>query len=155
MLNEIEGLPEGILDARVDGLAELLGGPTLAHLPGRHPQPLFLTVLAHGNESTGFYAVQELLRAYRDRQMPRALSIFFGNVTAAAQGLRMLDGQADYNRVWPGSPDTESPEAAMMRQIVDSMRTSSSRLDSTVQNMTSALDEFAEVVERVRGGAEE
>ncbi|MDX1697790.1 MAG: M14 family metallopeptidase, partial [Thiohalobacterales bacterium] len=115
-------IPDGLLETPVEGLADLLEGPTLLHLPGRHPEPLFLTVLSHGNESTGFYAVQALLREYRERELPRALSIFFANVAASRHGLRILDGQVDYNRVWPGSPDTESPEARMMQRVVDTMR---------------------------------
>jgi succinylglutamate desuccinylase len=79
-------------------------------------------VLAHGNESTGFYAVQSMLQLWRDRELPRALSIFIGNVTAASLGQRFLDGQADYNRVWPGAENTDSPEAHMMQQVVDAMR---------------------------------
>ena len=143
MLNELETLPAGILEARIEGLAELLGGPTLVHLPGRHPAPLFLTVLSHGNEGTGFYAVQDLLRSYRERELPRALSIFFGNVTAAAEGQRRLDGQADYNRVWPGSLDTESPEAAMMQQIVDSMRARKAFASLDIHNNTGINPHYA------------
>jgi hypothetical protein len=122
MLNEIENLPEGLLDASVGSLAALLGGPTLMHLPGRRPQPLFVTVLAHGNESTGFYALQALLKRYRDQELPRALSVFIGNVDAAAEGQRFLSGQADYNRVWPGTEQQDAPEALMMQQVVDSQR---------------------------------
>ena len=122
MLNEIENLPEGLLDASVGSLAALLGGPTLMHLPGRRPQPLFVTVLAHGNESTGFYALQALLKKYRDQELPRALSVFIGNVDAAAEGQRFLGGQADYNRVWPGTEQQDAPEALMMQQVVDSQR---------------------------------
>ena len=143
MLNELETLPPGLLETPVERLAELLGGPTLVHLPGRHPEPLFLTVLAHGNESTGYYAVQELLRSYQDRELPRALSIFFGNVTAAAQGLRRLDGQADYNRVWPGSLDTGSPEAAMMQQIVDIMRARNAFASLDIHNNTGINPHYA------------
>jgi hypothetical protein len=143
MLNEIEILPEGLLDTPVEGLADLLGGPTLLHLSGRHPQPLFVTVLSHGNESTGFYAVQALLRKYRERELPRALSIFLGNVTAASHGLRMLDGQPDYNRVWPGSPDSESPEAMMMQQIVDSMRTRKAYASLDIHNNTGINPHYA------------
>jgi len=136
MLNELETLPDGLLETPVEGLAELLGGPTLVHLPGRHPEPLFVTVLAHGNEGTGFYAVQSLLRDYRDRELPRALSIFFGNVNAAAKGLRMFDGRADYNRVWPGTPNTDSPESAMMQQIVDTMRARKAFASLDIHNNT-------------------
>ncbi|MEZ5541944.1 MAG: succinylglutamate desuccinylase/aspartoacylase family protein, partial [Pseudomonadota bacterium] len=118
MLNEIQALPAGLLEARVEGLQALLGAPTLLHLPGRHPEPLFVSVLLHGNESTGFYAVQSLLQKYAAGGLPRALSLFIGNVAAASQGLRRLDGQPDYNRVWPGTLTPEVPEAVMMQQVV-------------------------------------
>ena len=136
MLNEIENLPDGLLDASVESLAELLGGPTLMHLPGRRPQPLFVTVLAHGNESTGFYALQALLKKYRDQELPRALSVFIGNVDAAAEGQRFLDGQADYNRVWPGTGQQEAPEALMMQQVVDSQRARRAFASIDVHNNT-------------------
>jgi hypothetical protein len=122
MLNEIETLPDGLLETPIEGLHELLGGPTLIHLPGRRPEPLFLTVLSHGNESTGFLAAQALLREYRDRELPRALSLFIANVAAAARGRRYLDGQADYNRVWPGTDRPDGPESRMMRQVVERVK---------------------------------
>ena len=136
MLNEIEDLPAGLLDVKVEGLQDLLGGPTLLHLPGRHPEPLFVSVLAHGNESTGFYAVQSLLQKYRDGGLPRSLSVFIGNVSAASQGLRRLDGQPDYNRVWPGTLMPETPEAAMMQQLVDDMRARQAFASIDVHNNT-------------------
>ena len=122
MLTECDKLPDGLLEASVEDLEALLGGPALIHLPGRRPEPLFVTVLAHGNESTGFYAVQSLLQAWCDRELPRALSVFIGNVTAASRAQRFLDGQADYNRAWPGTEHTDSHEARMMQQVVDRMR---------------------------------
>ena len=143
MLTELGTLPDGLLDVPVEGLAGLLGGPTLVHLAGRHPEPLFVTVLSHGNETTGFYAVQALLRQYRDRELPRALSIFIGNVTAASQGQRLLDGQADYNRVWPGCPATEKPEAAMMQQVVDSMRARKAFASLDIHNNTGINPHYA------------
>jgi len=136
MLNEIENLPAGLLAAPVESLAELLSGPTLIHLPGRRPEPLFVTVLAHGNESTGFYAIQSLLQQYRNRELPRALSIFIGNVTAAGEGLRFLDGQADYNRVWPGTEQLDAPETQMMQQVVDSLRARQAFASVDIHNNT-------------------
>ena len=78
-------------------------------------------MLSHGNESTGFRAGQSLLRQYRDRELPRALSLFIANVAAARHGLRRLDDQIDYNRVWPGTDAADSQEARMMQQVVDGM----------------------------------
>lgn len=121
MLNILESPPEGLLEAAPAELQRLLGGPTLLHLPGRRPEPLFVSVLLHGNEDTGYFAARELLRRYRDKSLPRALSIFFGNVSAAALGLRRLDGQPDYNRVWPGSEEPASAEQTLMARVVGEM----------------------------------
>jgi succinylglutamate desuccinylase len=122
MLRERETLPEGLLEAGATELEALLGGPTLIHLEGRRPEPLFVTVLLHGNEDTGFYAVQALLRDYRERELPRALSLFIGNVAAATHGVRRQDEQLDFNRVWPGTDHADAPELQMMRQVVDTMQ---------------------------------
>ena len=143
MLTELESLPDGLLDASIEALQALLGGPTLIHLPGRRPAPLFVTVLAHGNESTGFYAVQSLLQAWHDREMPRALSVFIGNVTAASKAQRFLDGQADYNRVWPGTENTNAPEARMMQQVVDSMRKRAAFASIDLHNNTGINPHYA------------
>jgi len=143
MLNEIEFLPEGLLDTPLQGLESLLGKPTLMHLPGRRPQPLFVTVLAHGNEGTGYYAMQSLLRHYQNQELPRALSVFFANVEAATQGLRFLDGQTDFNRVWPGTERPDAPEAAMMQQVVDSMRQRGAFASIDVHNNTGINPHYA------------
>ncbi len=143
MFNEIEGLPDGLLETPVEGLAALLGSPTLIHLPGRRPEPLFVTVLAHGNEGTGFYALQALLQQYRDKELPRALSIFIGNVTAASKGQRFLDGQADYNRVWPGTDKEAGPEVRMMRQVVDSLQARQAFASVDVHNNTGINPHYA------------
>lgn len=123
MLKIFNTLPRGFREADADGLADLLGGPALIHLPGRRPEPLFLSVLLHGDELTGFQAVQALLRRYANEALPRALSIFVGNVEAARCGARRLEGrQPDYNRVWPGTDRyLDTPEHAMMCQVVDAM----------------------------------
>jgi succinylglutamate desuccinylase len=122
LLRQFDKLPDGLLGAAPGELADLLGGPALIHLPGRREQPLFVSVLLHGNETTGFYALQALLKRYQGKQLPRALSFFVGNVEAARDGLRRLAGQPDYNRVWPGSEYEDSPEKRMMAEIVASMR---------------------------------
>ncbi|MGB5718429.1 MAG: M14 family metallopeptidase [Gammaproteobacteria bacterium] len=143
ILNESESLPEGLLDTPLEGLEALLGAPTLLHLPGRRPQPLFITVLSHGNEGTGYYAVQALLQRYRNQQLPRALSIFFANVRAASLGQRFLDGQADYNRVWPGTDNPDAAEAAMMQQVVDSMRQRGAFASIDIHNNTGINPHYA------------
>jgi len=122
MLTQYDALPDGILDLPANRLGEVLPGPSLIHLSGRRAAPLFVSVLLHGNEDTGWLAAQSVLKKYATAELPRALSLFIGNVDAAHTGLRRLDGQPDYNRVWPGSEEAHAAELAMMRQVVDAMR---------------------------------
>ena len=126
MLTVLDHIPEGFLEASAGGLHQVLPGPTLIHLPGRKPEPLFVSVLLHGNEYTGLKAIQDIVGRYATTELPRALSIFVGNVQAAALGQRHLDGQPDFNRVWPGADaDSEiaaTAEYAMMAQVVEAMR---------------------------------
>jgi succinylglutamate desuccinylase len=125
MLTIIKGLPEGLLDLESRQLDGVLGGPTLIHLEGRRDDTLFVSVLLHGNETTGWEAVRRLLKTYDagggDKPLPRNLSIFIGNVAAARSGQRRLDGQPDYNRIWPGGEQTDSPEGSMMQLVADTM----------------------------------
>lgn len=120
-LTTYEGIPEGFLDATPNRLHEVLEGSALLHLRGRREPALFTSVLLHGNEHTGLEAVQRLLRKYRDRELPRSLSVFVGNVAAARFGVRRLEQQPDYNRVWPGGEHTDCPEGVLMAQVVDAM----------------------------------
>jgi succinylglutamate desuccinylase len=121
LLHQYNELPDGLLTATPDEMADLLGGPSLFHLPGRRQQPLFVSLLLHGNETTGLLAMQELLKRYRNKELPRALSLYVGNVEAARDGLRRLAGQPDYNRVWPGSDYPDSPEKRMMAEVFSIM----------------------------------
>ncbi|MEW8505673.1 MAG: M14 family metallopeptidase [Candidatus Thiodiazotropha sp.] len=122
MLSEIDYLPENLLTLEAKQLTDHLSGPTLIHLPGRREEPLFVSVLMHGNETVGWEAIRTLLSSYRGRELPRALSLFIGNVDAAAAGLRMLPGQPDYNRIWCGSEIAETPEHRVMAEVVERMR---------------------------------
>jgi hypothetical protein len=118
MLTQRHDLPEGFLDVGARDLHTLLPGPTLIHLPGRRQPELFVSVLLHGNEDVGLVAIQQVLKAHAGRELPRAMSLFIGNVQAARQGLRRLDHQPDYNRVWPGTVQhADTPEAGMMQEV--------------------------------------
>lgn len=121
-LNQLDRLPDGFLAASARTLREVLPGPALIHLPGRRVAPLFVSILLHGNEDTGLKAVQRVLRDIGGRELPRALSLFVGNVDAAAHNQRRMPGQPDFNRVWPGTETPALPEAGLMQQVVDAMR---------------------------------
>ncbi len=123
-LQELHALPDGLLQLEASHLHRYLGGPTLIHLKGRREPALFVSVLMHGNETVGWEAVRRVLSHFSTADelvLPRSLSLFIGNTAAAEQGLRHLPGQPDYNRVWPGSEHTGTPEHGMMKQVLDCM----------------------------------
>lgn len=143
LLREYHELPPGLLTAEPTALAEVLGGPSLIHLPGRREQPLFVSVLLHGNETTGVFAIQALLRKFQDKELPRALSLFVGNVAAARDGVRRLAGQPDYNRVWPGGEDCDSPEQRLMQEVLDIMQARQPFASVDVHNNTGINPHYA------------
>lgn len=112
-------VPEGLLEVRPENLYRVVSTPTLIHLPGRLPNPLFVSVLLHGNETTGLHAVQRLLAAYAEQLLPRALSLFIGNVQATRYGMRRMEGQVDYNRIWPGHSLPDSAETRLAQRVYD------------------------------------
>ncbi len=118
MHTTLTSLPDGFLDIESSRLHEVLDGPTLIHLPGDAPRPLFVSVLLHGNENSGLLAVQQVLKKYADG-LPRAMSILVGNIEAARLNSRVVPGHADYNRIW-GYGDT--PEHRMTHAIVRDMQ---------------------------------
>jgi succinylglutamate desuccinylase len=118
MLNVVEGFPEELLEVGAREVANVLQGPTLFHIPGKRPEPLFVSVLLHGNEDGGWEAVRSLLAGHGRKVLPRALSLFVGNVAAARENRRFLDGQADYNRIWTGGG---AAERVMAGEIVSAM----------------------------------
>ena len=114
--------PDILLDVPATELWRHLRGPTLFNISGRQTAPLFVTVLLHGNEDTGWRAVQAVLRRHRGTMLPRSLLLFVGNIAAAKANIRTLPQQEDYNRTWPGTLSPETPVAALMRRIVEIVR---------------------------------
>jgi len=143
MLTVLNHVPPALLAAEPAELARVLGGPTLIHLPGRRDRPLFVSTLLHGNEDTSWLAARELLRRYRERELPRALSLFIGNVAAAAAGVRRLDGQLDYNRAWPGGEAAAGPECALMHAVVEEMRVCAPFASVDIHNNTGLNPHYA------------
>jgi len=122
MLKIIDHYPDGFLDIEAQHLHSILPHPTLIHLAGHRQPALFVAILLHGNEDTGLKAIQQVLKKYAGRELPRALSIFVGNVTAAREGVRRLDGQPDYNRIWPGTEHDAPEQQAMADAVVKEMQ---------------------------------
>ncbi len=150
MLKTYQGVPEGLLRAQADELEERLGGPSLIEVPGRREPPLFVTVLLHGNETTGWEAVREVLADFQGRPLPRTLLLFIGNVRAARSGVRRLPEQPDYNRVWPGTTLPDSPEQRLAAEVVARVRSRGCFASIDVHNNT-GLNPHYGCVNRLEG----
>lgn len=117
-LSVTSSIPDGLLDTNARELYRVLDGPILIELGGQAGAPLFVSGLMHGNEDAGLVAIQQVLRELAPDTLPRPLMILIGNVAGARHGLRRLEGQPDYNRVWPGGVDHQgSDEARIMAQV--------------------------------------
>lgn len=114
LLTFLDALPPGLLELPATRLHEALPGPAVIHIDGEDPRPLFISVLLHGNETTGWDAMRAILKKYS--RLPRDIYLFIGNVAAAALGQRHLHGQPDYNRIWKG--DGEGREYDMARELL-------------------------------------
>ena len=119
-LLELDHIPDGLLERPASTLYQQLKGPTLIHLEGRIKRPLFVSVLLHGNEVTGWDAIRRLLKnCYQHDDLPRSMLILIGNTQAARHRLRHLDEQPDFNRCWPGGKSVDNPYARLFQSIHD------------------------------------
>lgn len=141
MLNIYDSLPAGLLERDATRLHEVLPGPSLIYLTGRQPEPLFISLLLHGNEVTGWQAMQAVLNKYQHSGLPRSVCLFIGNVAAAGEGVRYLPEQPDYNRIWKGEGD--GPEAVMVRQVLEIARESRPFASLDLHNNTGRNPHYA------------
>ena len=77
-LQIMRALPASITDLPATALAGALGGPALFDLRKRDRAPLFISVLLHGNEISGWDAVRQLAANIADA----SVMLFVGNVDA-------------------------------------------------------------------------
>lgn len=109
MLSTLDHLPEQFFTTPCHEFHKIFSGPVLIYLQGKIKKPLFISTLLHGNETTGVAAVKEILK--ESPQLPRSLILLFGNIKAARHGMRHLDNQPDYNRIWQEGPLPENKMA--------------------------------------------
>ncbi|WP_395375339.1 M14 family metallopeptidase [Marinicella sp. W31] len=121
MLKKIDQLPEGLLNLSADQLHTKVDNHTLLHLSGKISRPLFISILQHGDETTGWDALKDYLKLHMPK-LPRDLCILFGNVEASAHNKRQLDGQPDFNRCWPGKHIEDNAYSRTMAEVTDHMR---------------------------------
>jgi len=143
-------IPDALLEISATELHRLFPRPALIHLGGDRAEPLFVSVLLHGNETTGLAAVQALLKNYASKPWPRAVSFFFGNVKAAREGLRRLGNQPDFNRIWPGTEMAECPETLWAQNVYEEMARRGVFASIDVHNNTGRNPHYS-CVERLDG----
>lgn len=142
-VSHYDHVPGSVLDLASGDLWRELAGPSLFRIEGRNPQPLFVSVLLHGNEDTGWQAVQSVLRDFGSRTLPRTLLLFIGNIAAAKANVRTLPAQTDYNRAWPGTPHAGTPEAHALRQVTDIVRKAQPFASIDIHNNTGHNPHYA------------
>jgi Succinylglutamate desuccinylase / Aspartoacylase family len=121
-LCQSDRFPDELLDVPASDLWRHLQRPSLFYISGRQAAPLFVTVLLHGNEDTGWRAIQAVLRRHHGMILPRSLLLFVGNIEAAKANVRKLPEQEDYNRAWPGTLHANTPVVKLMCHVVEIVR---------------------------------
>jgi hypothetical protein len=121
-LERFDHFPAALMDLPASELWQHLRGPSLFYLRGRQTKPLFVSVLLHGNEDSGWRAIQSLLRQHRGANLPRSMLLFVGNIAAAKANVRTLTQQEDHNRAWPGTPNPDTPLARLLADVVKIVR---------------------------------
>lgn len=108
-----DGIPPNFFQISPLGVEKEFKGPSVFHLRGKEERPYVISTLLHGNETTGFFALQKFLEKYWDSEtrLPRSLVIVLGNPKAASKSKRHMDDQPDFNRIW-GKGNTEWHELA-------------------------------------------
>lgn len=122
-------LPSALTDLPATRLADALGGPTLFDMRRAGEAPLFVSVLVHGNETSGWEAVRRLRRELT----ACSVLLFVGNVQAAREGVRTLPTRPDFNRVWAGG---EWPEARVADELAEHVALAQPRLAVDIHNNT-------------------
>ncbi len=116
-LHLFNSIPERLSTVPVKELGSVLPGPSLIEIPGRISPPLFISVLLHGNETTGFLAMQEIIRKFDllKKRSPREILLFVGNINAAMLGVRRQTDEPDYNRIWNNG---NQPEHLLAEEVL-------------------------------------
>jgi succinylglutamate desuccinylase len=121
-LDEYEGFPRQLTDLNTDNILEYFPNPSLIHLKGSKSEPLFVSVLLHGNELTSLAVLKKIEEHFREQALPRDLKIFVGNVTACQRQQRFFGQQKDYNRIWSSGGDSD--EEVLAQRVIEKVKSS-------------------------------
>lgn len=118
-LDTMENLPEAISSLNtMREIRSVFPNPTLIHCKGRTEKAVFVCLLQHGNETTGFH-VLKLLQKHLESHTPiKSLYLFVSNVSAAEKGKRFLPDQQDFNRCWG---DGDGPEQRLFQKVREAL----------------------------------
>lgn len=144
-LDRLDHLPGAIARTAARDVRTVFPESTLISLEGRHPEPLFVAVLEHGNETSGWEALKKLQAWMAHHPLPRSMLIFIGNVRAAELEKRMVPGRPDYNRIWQGG---DTPEHALAQQVLEIARAAKPFAAIDLHNNTGANPLYALVHHR-------
>jgi len=132
-LDVLDHIPPGLETLRLAEVQSVFPNPALLTLSGLREQPLFLSLLLHGNETTSFDVLKYIAQTYAKEPLPRTLLVFIGNVSAAAHNVRHLARQPDYNRIWAQGT---TPEHDIVRQVLTIARSARPFASIDVHNNT-------------------
>jgi len=121
-LTILDHIPSAFLSISHRQIKALFDTPTLIHLKGEKDPALFISILLHGNEYSGLQIMQEILKKYQTTdgyKLPRSIWLFVGNVYASQMGVRVRDGQTDFNRAWPGTTEPPSEIIMLIQEVMD------------------------------------
>lgn len=135
-------LPDGILEVKANQLHQFVDDLTLVELKGRIKRPIFISILQHGNETTGWDALRIYLKRHLSR-LPRTLIILFGNVQAAQNNVRQLANGVDFNRCWPGQRPNHHPVAKKMADITEFLKQQNPLASVDIHNNTGRNPHYA------------
>lgn len=134
-LDRFRGLSASLDTISPSEIKRVFPNPSLIEIEGDRSPPLFVSVLLHGNETSGLEVLKALRQKLARGKPARSLMIFVGNVDATAQGLRFVDGQPDHNRIWAGG-DTAFHK--MAKHVTDLARQAKVFASIDVHNNTGA-----------------
>lgn len=118
-LNFLSEIPSKVSQLEtMQDIRKVFPSPTLIHCKGRSEKSVFVCLLQHGNETTGFYVLKLLQKHFETHKPAKNLYIFISNVTAAEKLVRFLPEQNDFNRCW-GTED--GPEQRLFQQVKNAL----------------------------------
>ena len=111
----VTSLPQALHTVLPGDLYKVCPDLSLFQLDGRTKSSVVVSVMLHGNEPSGLFALQTLLSSLSAATPYRTLLVLVGNVQAARANVRKLPEGDDYNRIW--FPGAHARASAIMAEL--------------------------------------